>query len=516
MSQSQPLLQVVWFKRDLRTSDHRPLLAASRVGPVLPLYVVEPELWQQPDASARQWDFATECLEDLNRELTRLGQPLIIRTGAVVDALDAIRRRYGMAALWSHEETGNNTTFARDKAVGAWARAHRIPWHEARQSGVIRRLSSRNGWAAAWDRQMAEDTVEPPTTLQELADIASDALPSSMALGLVPDGCVDRQRGGREAGLSAMHSFLYHRGETYRRDMSSPLTGATSCSRLSPHLAFGTVSMREAAQAAWLRLRELRGDGSASGRAWRQSIVSFQGRLHWHCHFMQKLESEPRLEFEDLHRACIGLRPSTADAVLLRAWATGQTGFPFFDACMRSLIATGWLNFRMRAMVMSFASYNLWLPWQSSGTILARLFTDYEPGIHWPQVQMQSGTTGINTIRIYNIIKQGFDQDPHGYFIRRWVPELATVPDEYLHEPWLWAGAGDIIGTQYPERIVDLKTSAATAKQVIYGIRGSKDARAAANAIQDKHGSRKSGMTMVGQKPARRKATRSSQFEMDF
>ncbi len=91
-----------------------------------------------------------------------------------------------------------------------------------------------------------------------------------------------------------------------------------------------------------------------------------------------------------------------------------RPGYPFLDACMRSLRATGWLNFRMRAMVMSFASYNLWLPWRATGLHLARMFTDYEPGIHWSQVQMQSGTTGINTIRIYNVVKQGYDQDPRG------------------------------------------------------------------------------------------------------
>jgi deoxyribodipyrimidine photo-lyase len=509
-------VQVVWFKRDLRINDHRPLLAAATQGFVLPLYIVEPDLWRQPDASARQWDFAAESLQDLDRQLRQLGQPLVVRFGNAVDVLGHIHGQFGIAALWSHEETGNGWTFARDKAVSAWAQAHDIPWHELRQTGVVRRLVSRNGWAQAWDRQMAEATVEPPPGLPQPVGISSEPLPSAAALGLAPDGCLDRQPGGREAGLKLLHGFLYARGATYRRDMSSPLTGADSCSRLSPHLAFGTISMREAAQAAWVRSRELKGDNSAPARDWRGSVASFQGRLHWHCHFMQKLESEPRLEFEELHRACTGLRPRPGNLALMQAWAVGQTGFPFFDACMRSLIATGWLNFRMRAMVMSFASYNLWLPWQETGTILARLFTDYEPGIHWPQVQMQSGTTGINTIRMYNIVKQGRDQDPDGVFIRRWVAELATVPDQYVHEPWLWGGSVDVIGARYPERIVDLAVSAAAAKDLIYGLRGSRAFRATADAIQDKHGSRKSGIKMVGQKSKRRKKQPTDQIEMDI
>ena len=95
---------------------------------------------------------------------------------------------------------------------------------------------------------------------------------------------------------------------------------------------------------------------------------------------------------------------------------------------MRALRHHGWINFRMRAMLMSVASYQLWLPWRQSGEALARLFVDYEPGIHWNQCQMQSGTSGINTVRIYNPIKQGLDHDPEGRFIRQWLPELRDVP----------------------------------------------------------------------------------------
>lgn len=242
----------------------------------------------------------------------------------------------------------------------------------------------------------------------------------------------------------------------------------------------------------------------------RASLVSFSGRLHWHCHFIQKLETAPAIEFLELHPALRALRPEVADAALLSAWADGQTGYPFLDACMRSLRATGWLNFRMRAMVMSFASYNLWLPWRETGLHLARQFTDCEPGIHWPQVQMQSGTTGINTIRIYSVVKQGHDQDPTGAFVRRWIPELSDIPDQHLQEPWRFDAAHRTIGRVYPERLVDLKISTAAAKDTIYGARRSAGFHAAADAIQDKHGSRKSGMAITGQRPKRAGGKRKS------
>jgi deoxyribodipyrimidine photo-lyase len=228
--------------------------------------------------------------------------------------------------------------------------------------------------------------------------------------------------------------------------------------------------------------------------------------LHWHCHFIQKLESEPAIEFREFHPSLRGMRPDNPDPALLQAWADGETGYPFLDACMRSLRATGWLNFRMRAMVMSFASYNLWLPWRATGLHLARMFTDYEPGIHWSQVQMQSGTTGINTIRIYNVVKQGYDQDPEGIFVRRWVPELAAVPDGFIHEPWRWDEAARVLGESYPAPVVDLKASTQAAKDRIYGARQGRRFHAAADAVQEKHGSRKSGMPMTGQKKSRKKS----------
>jgi deoxyribodipyrimidine photo-lyase len=509
-------IQLVWFKRDLRAHDHGPLAEAARHGPVLPLYVVEPELWRQADAAARHWEFIADCLTELDADLRQLGQPLNLRIGDLIAVLDDIRQRHGIAALWSHQETGNAWSFTRDQAVAAWAASHAIPWHELPQHGVVRRLANRNGWSKAWDQQMAKSTTARPQQLRPVNDVTSQALPTAAELGLVSDGCTERQLGGRHAALAMLNSFLDGRGRNYRREMSNPISGATGCSRLSPHLAWGTVSMREVAQATWTRLRQVQGDPTPEAKALRQSLVSFSGRLHWHCHFIQKLESEPAIEFREYHPALRGLRPDTADPHLLNAWATGQTGYPFLDACMRSLNATGWLNFRMRAMVTSFASYNLWLPWRETGLHLARQFTDYEPGIHWPQIQMQSGTTGINTIRIYSVVKQGYDQDPTGAFVRRWVPELADIPDCCLQEPWDYGGAVNSIGRSYPKRIVDLKASTAAAKERIYGARAATGFYTAADRIQNKHGSRKSGIRVRGTKPAKLKSAVPNSDQLKF
>ena len=295
--------------------------------------------------------------------------------------------------------------------------------------------------------------------------------------------------------------------------MSNPLKGATSCSRISPYLAWGCLSMREVSQAAEHRRQTLRKEG-IKGR-WNGALSSFTGRLHWHCHFIQKLEDDPSLEFENLHKAYDGLRPKTPNQTRLTAWATGQTGLPFVDACMRSLIATGWLNFRMRAMLMAVASYHLWLDWRATGEHLARSFTDYEPGIHWPQVQMQSGTTGINTIRIYNPVKQGYDQDPTGEFTHRWVPELAGVEDKFLQEPWKSDAAGQILDTRYPMPIVDHLSAAKEAREKIWAVRGGADFKTKAKLISDKHGSRRAGIKMRGQRAKKPQDYRQLGFSFD-
>jgi deoxyribodipyrimidine photo-lyase len=304
-----------------------------------------------------------------------------------------------------------------------------------------------------------------------------------------------------------LQSFLSERGADYRRAMSSPLTAFDACSRLSAHLALGTVSMREAWQAAERALRARRADGDTG---YARSIDSFISRLHWHCHFIQKFEDEPGMETTDLHPAYRGARPE-ADDETVRRWIEGETGFPFLDACMRALKTTGWLNFRMRAMAAAFSSYHLWVDWTRPAQALARRFTDFEPGIHYAQFQMQSGTTGVNTPRIYNPVKQGYDQDREGVFTRRWVPELAGLPDSFIHEPWrapgdILAAAGVRLGGTYPERMVDHEQAAREARARIGALRKGEDHREAARAIQIKHGSRKSGLKQTGSASSRKRA----------
>jgi deoxyribodipyrimidine photo-lyase len=485
------MIQVVWFKRDLRTLDHEPPALAAAAGPVLPLYVVEPDYWRLADTSARQWIAQRAALEELSRRLAQLGAPLIVRVGSVVEVLAKIHAAVGTARLLAHEETGNLWTFQRDVAVRAFCKARGIAFAEFSQTGVIRgsRAGTRDRWAAHYGRFMALPCAAEPQRLAPVPAAKVAAIPTAQDLGLADDGCVAPQGGTRQAALDLLDSFLNGRGADYRRGMSSPLSAERCCSRLSVPLATGAISVREVLQRLYAARRAPAETPTSLRPLPVTAVDSLIARLHWRGHFTQKLESDPDLEvraFHPVHQA--SRQPTAPDHPALEAWARGGTGIPFIDACMRSLIATGWLNFRMRAMVQSFASYHLGLDWRASGERLARLFTDYEPGIHWPQVQMQSGQTGINTPRIYNPVKQGRDQDPEGVFTRRWVPELADVPLELLQTPWL---AADVDLHDYPAPIVDPIVAARDAKDRLTTLRRAEGYREAARQVFQKHGSRK-------------------------
>lgn len=503
------MVEVVWFKRDLRVVDHPAWVAAVGTGnAVLPLFVYEPGLMAEPDYSYRHFLFQSECLRELAEEIGGMGGGLCRVSGSVVEVLAAVFDAFPEARLWSHEETGNDFTYRRDIAVAGLCRERGVKWTELPQNGVIRRLGDRDGWSKRWAQRMSDEPLPAVKPKAFAKCLGLESWPTAKDFGLEPDGLAEhedletgRQAGGRSRALALLDSFLTERGQGYTKEMSSPVTAFTACSRLSPHLAFGSLSVREAYHAVQVRraeIKEMKAVGHIYDTRWTSALSSFAGRLRWHCHFMQKLEDEPAIEWQNFARAYDGLRPETSE--LLELWKEGKTGYPMVDACMQAVRATGYLNFRMRAMVTSFASYHLWLHWREPGLHLARMFTDYEPGIHWSQHQMQSGTTGINSIRIYSPRKQVEDHDPTGSFLKRWLPELQDVPDKYLPEPHLMPEleqnlAGCIIGKDYPAPVVDHRTAYAAAQKAIREVRRRPEAKAEADAVIKKHGSRKSPRT---------------------
>eukprot|EP00536_Pseudo-nitzschia_multiseries_P007888 jgi/Psemu1/196703/e_gw1.191.58.1 len=398
------------------------------------------------------------------------------------------RKFYKIARLLAHEETGHWQSYMRDRSVRKWCKTRSIPFIELHQTGVTRRLKDRDDYLKHWKAFIAKP-LYPKPDLKNCSEGSFRGRLIQLDLSHRSDRSGRQQFGGEAKAMSTLQSFLSDRGAKYSQGISSPNSSWNSCSRLSPYLTWGHISLRYVLKLLEERrenLREQKSKGRHTG-TWLKSLQAFSSRAHWRSHFIQKLESEPIMEKMDLCQAYQHLRRQEGDWDQAKyvAWETGTTGYPFVDACMRCLIEHGWINFRMRAMLVSFATYNLWLDWKKIAPHLARVFLDYEPGIHYPQLQMQAGTTGINAMRVYNVTKQGKDQDPKGIFIRRYIPELRKVPDQYIHEPWKIDES-----TSYPEPIVDEKESAKVAKAKLNAVKKEVATRMQANQVFIKHGSR--------------------------
>jgi deoxyribodipyrimidine photo-lyase len=493
--------QLVWFKRDLRCEDHAALVEAAKLGPIRCIYVIEPALWLQPDVSLQHFEFIRESLQDLDTKLRELGGTLEIHEGELIEVLTKIWQANPFRGIHSHQETGNRFTHTRDQEVNKWCQSHSIQWSEYPQFGVTRGLKNRNAWQTNWQRHM-----EAP--LYELSQIHFWKAPLSSTLVLNSDThhlmllvmqapqhlCHNpprRQRGGRSIALKTLNSFLKQRSMQYRGGISSPLSAPDACSRLSVYLCYGCLSIREVVQATNEELLKMPPEASRR----KSGLTAFMSRLYWHCHFIQKLESEPEIEWRNMHRGYDGLRENEFNGDYFNVLKNGRTGWPMVDACVIMLRETGWLNFRMRAMLVSVAAYPLWLHWKPVGDWLATQFLDYEPGIHWSQLQMQSGTTGINVTRVYNPIKQAQDHDQKGFFVRRWLPYMRQVPDTWLFEPWnmpqeVQNNIGIEVGKDIPQPIVDIAIATKISKDRLHARRNLSEVRAGKKSIIDKHASR--------------------------
>lgn len=502
---------IVWFKRDLRVSDHLPLTLATQHGRVLPLYIIEPSVMQYADYSTRHYQFVRDSLLALRQTLSDLGQPLVVRVGEALEVMAQLHREHTLHAIYAHEETGNALTFERDNTVRIWAQRAGIRMVEIPSGGVVRRLKTRDEWSSIWETRMAKPVIAAPEHLQGVPVTPGD-IPVAQELGLGDDGNTGVQKGGERAAHTTLHSFLTMRGAYYHKSMSSPLTAFDACSRLSPYLAWGNISVRQVFHALQTRQAQVRAQPKGD-KPWGMALSAFESRLHWRDHFIQKLEDAPRIEQQSFITTYDGIRddPATDHDAMQRytAWRDGHTGYPLVDACMRAVQATGYLNFRMRAMVVSFASHDLWLDWRTTGWVLARWFTDMEPGIHWSQMQMQSGTSGTSTLRIYNPTNQAQDHDAQGVFIRRWLPELRKVPVTYITAPHLMPldvqlEVGVRIGTDYPMPIVAHDERWRAARAHINAVRKLPETKRQVAEVLEKHGSRK-------RPPKRRKSKKNDQ-----
>ncbi len=478
-------ISIVWLKRDLRLEDNEAIYnAINSKKRVLFLYVFEKILLNDPHYSERHWNFIKQSLVDLNQKLEKLNTKILTVTSDVFAVFNQLSSKFKISNVYSHQETGLLVTFNRDKEFKRYARNNDINWLENINNGVLRGLLNRDDWTEKWETYMLSPQCEFKVkstnflTAEEIKNLEKYFINTD--LRTKEDKIF--QKGGASIGWKYANSFFESRHINYMRNISRPFDSRRSCSRLSPYIAWGNISIRQIFQKAYQEKDSIKD---------KKQLGSFLSRIRWQAHFIQKFEMEHTMENASINKGYHKLKKNISDTYI-STWKKGETGFPLVDASMRCLNETGYLNFRMRAMLVSFFTHILWQPWQSATHHLSQMFLDFEPGIHFPQLQMNAGVTGINELRIYNPIKNSYKHDSDLRFITKWVPELAELPTQFIHEPYLMTLLDQqfnnfTLGKDYPVPIVDIKENRKKASDILWNMKKNRIVREEGLRIVRKH-----------------------------
>lgn len=458
---------LIWYRNDLRIDDQPALLRGiERGGAVVPVYIWSPDEegdWP-PGSATKCW--LHQSLRRLDADLRDRGSRLILRRGPALEMLQSLIRECGASAVFWNRRY-EPAAIARDTRVKTelCARGTMVescngsllfePWTIQTATGTPFKV-----FTPFWRKCLSQGTPAEPDRAPERWPAPRD-WPTSLdldALALEPRirwdaGIRSTWTPGASGAANELKRFLPNGVAAYKADRDRPDHDGTS--RLSPYLHFGEISPRQVWHSVmqWTRKQFGRG-GEEAGEPYLRQLVWREFAHHLLYHFPQTATEPLRSEFAAF--------PWEEDASALRAWQQGQTGYPFIDAGMRQLWATGWMHNRVRMAVASFLVKDLLVPWQAGARWFWETLVDADLAnntLGW-QWTAGCGADAAPYFRVFNPVGQGKRFDPQGAYIRRWVPELARLPTEWIHEPWragceALKAAGVVLGVNYPRPIVD-------------------------------------------------------------
>ena len=448
---------VWWIRRDLRLADNQALMAACQAADqVVPLFIVDPFFEKSDYVGDKRRAFLWAGLRQLDADLRERGSRLIVRYGRPAQILAAILQETEAEAIFAEEDF---TSYAqrRDSHI-----AHHLPLHlEAglvvhppgtvlKQDGnpyTVFTPFKKNAWLERPLPQQS-DILPAPNTLNMPETVHSDELPTALALPKdVPfsPGEAEAQRRLKQFARDAIDKYAQE------RDMVS----VAGTSQLSPYLRFGMISARQAVVTAVTAMQQAESKEARQGaETWLSELIWREFYMHVLYHFPHVLQRSFRPEYDKIEWR------NREDE--FAAWCNGRTGYPLVDAAMRQLITSGWMHNRARMVVASFLVKDLLIDWRWGEKFFMQHLVDGDPAANnggW-QWTAGTGTDAAPYFRIFNPTSQAKKFDPDGAFIRRWLPELADVPNGYLHEPWMMPpnvqkSANCQIGKDSPAPIVD-------------------------------------------------------------
>jgi deoxyribodipyrimidine photo-lyase len=445
---------IVWFRNDLRVHDHPALAAAARAGTILPVFILNEDLLHGSHSSPNRNRFLLESLADLQSSLQNLGSDLFILSGDPATTLKELAQKTGASAVYyssdftpySVKRDDIVTTTLTAASIQAQAFAGRLIADSFEQlhtqAGTTHKVFT--PFYKNWLKLSRRDLAVLPPVLTPPPALESISLTQLMGQLKQAELSSSVMAGGETAARARLDTFLA--GPIFEYDQANNDMAADATSRLSPYLHFGCLSP--------LEIEGMLGSGPGP-EAWLRQLCWRE----FYNYILYKFPDNAKLEFQPRYRSLAW----DTDETLLRAWTTGHTGYPVVDAAMRQLLEEGWMHNRARLIVGSFLTKDLWLDWRLGEAHFMRWLLDGdEPNNNgnWQWIASVGVDPAPVYRRLYNPTSQQKNYDPSGAYVRRYVPELANVPDSYLSQPWTMPEAvqqasGCVIGEQYPAPIVD-------------------------------------------------------------